>query len=194
MNDSIKDLLKDAALPTEERAPQQFEEAQIISETKNETAKATVIKEPEPEDHGPTEEMLDSGAETVITVFDVAQINIFRFAVKKKEQKALVNRYGEKAPDKLKTLIVEQEAKENNKLHITELRTFTDEENGILSVHRAAEQVKEDLPLSESEREALKTPLKVLMKEKGGDIPPGMALLLAVVTIVGARAGETAMI
>jgi hypothetical protein len=191
MNEGITELLKDTAIPTEERAPQQFTEAEIISETKNEPVKESDATE---EPVKMSAEMVEAGADLTIGLFDVAQTSIFRFLVKKRKNKKLIALYGDKALDKLEYLLDEQEAKSSNKLHVTEMRSFSPEEMGMLRIAKAVEEITEDLPMSESEKDLIKIPLMEIMKKRGGTLPPEYALMLGILQIAGARTGEILMI
>lgn len=193
MDNSIKELLKDAAIETEQREPQMFTEAEIISEVKNmpNVQPDTAVIADKEDVSG---EMVEAGADLTIGLFDVAQTSIFRFLVKRRKNKKLIALYGEDSLNKLEKLIDEQEAKDSNKLHTIIIREFAPEELGMLRIARAVQQITDELPMSESEKDLIKIPLMEIMKKRGGTLPPEYALMLGVLQIAGARTGEIFMI
>lgn len=56
---------------------------------------------------------------------------------------------------------------------------YTDEDLELLDRFEEMEKYNDNLPLTAKEKKSLKVPLKVLLQDRGGDIPPGWALAYA---------------
>jgi hypothetical protein len=179
MHDSVNDLFKEIATPTEDRAPQSSTAS--INNTSDAPTEIVneEIKEPTPEISA---EMLDASADLTIGLVDFGQSSLFTWVVKL---------YGENAIDKLEHLINEQDADANNKIAQKILRDFSADEMGMLRLARRVNEITEDLPMTDGEKELIKIPLMALMKEKGGTLSPQWALTIAVIQIFGSRVMHT---
>jgi hypothetical protein len=188
IHDSLKDLFEEIATPTQDRAPQSSTAS--INNTSDAPTEIVneEIKEPTPEISA---EMLDSSADLTIGLLDFGQSSMFTWVVNRKKNKKLIQLYGENAIDKLEHLINEQDAEANNKIAQKILREFSADEMGMLRLARRVNEITEDLPMTDTEKELIKVPLMALMKEKGGTLSPQWALTIAVLQIFGSRAMQT---
>jgi len=206
LHSSVQTLLKDITTPTEDRPvqmPVSSEPSQPATPPPAEpatgsAAAAPVVtpetvkqEEPKPE---MTAEALASTADLVIGMFDFSQHNLFRALGNRKKKGKLGRLYGDNATDRLELLINKVEAMHSQQSTATVIEAFTPDDIGMLRLHKAAEEYLEGLPLTDYEKEALKKPLIELLKKRGGNIPPEIALLLAVLQISGARATELFML
>jgi hypothetical protein len=192
---SVSKLLIDVTVPTEEKQPQ----VTVVPETIPETAETlntnsnvapennVPTQEPQPAKQPVTDEMIESGAELVIGMFDFSQNNLFKFFVNRKRRNRMENLLGENYKDKLETLISNVESGKK-------ADEFKPEDLSALRLEKDVQNLLGDLPLSDLEKESLKKPLMAIMKAKGGVIPPEYLLLLAILQIAGGRTAETVML
>jgi hypothetical protein len=195
LSESVNKLLIDVTVPTEEKQPQVIVEPEIIpapaepvntvSNTTTETA--TSIPQPQPAKEPVTDEMIESGAELVVGMFDFSQNNLFKFFVNRKRRNRMESLLGENYKDKLETLISNVESGKK-------ADEFKPEDLSALRFEKDVQTLLKDLPLSDQEKESLKKPLMAIMKAKGGVIPPEYLLLLAILQIAGGRTAETVML
>ncbi len=190
MHDGIAQLFADAEQPTEEMKPQTSEAATI--EEKSGAGSPVPQKEPEPE-HEVSAEMVEAGADLAIGLFDISQSSIFRLLVKRKKNKRIIKLWGESGLNKMERLIDEMDAANNTRVSFTDAREFNPEELAMIRLAKKVDEMVEDLPMSEDEKNLIKVPLMEIMKKKGSTLPPEYALILGVLQIAGARAAEMAM-
>jgi len=188
IHDSVKGLLQDISRPTEERAPQadkiQPEQAADTTKTKD------AGPETKPEI---SEEMIETGADLTIGLYDFSQTTLFSWLVKNKKDKRIIRLYGEGALDKLEMLINEKEASEDSKASVQVIRSFTIDEIAMLKITKKTDEILNGLPMTEQEKNLIKVPLMEMMKQHGGTLPPSWALILGFLQISGARVGELLM-
>jgi hypothetical protein len=187
MHDSVLKLLDEVEQPTEQRQPQS-PSTSSTSDAAPEPTKETKAETVEPVVEI-SEDMLDNGADLTIGLYGMAQNSLLSFLAKRKRNNDLVDLYGEDAPRKMKLLLNEQSSLEN-KLAEKTVRQFTDDELGMLLLEKDFQELMDDLPLSDTEKESIKVPLKQIMKTKGGTLPPEYALIIAVMLITGSRLGQ----
>lgn len=186
-HESVQVLLKDIAIPTQEREPQKI--------TTDAPAAPTAENKAEQEAKEPiSQEMLESGADLTIGLFDFGQTSLFSFLVKNKRNKRLVKLYGENALDKLERLQLEQEAANDKKATVSIIREFTVDELAMLKLGLKADEIVNGLPLTDQEKNLIKIPLMEIMKQRGGTLPPEYALMLGIFQIAGARTAELIML
>lgn len=186
-HESVQGLLKDIAIPTQEREPQKITtDAPAASVAENKAEQEA--KEPI------SQEMLESGADLTIGLFDFGQTSLFSFLVKNKRNKRLVKLYGENALDKLEKLQLEQEAGSDTRATVSIIREFTVDELAMLKLGLKADEIVNGLPLTDQEKNLIKIPLMEIMKQRGGTLPPEYALMLGIFQIAGARTAELIML
>lgn len=195
ISESIGKLLIDVTVPTEEKPPQVIAATETIPpvvETPN-TAGSTLVEshqqpqQPQPAKQPVTDEMIESGAELVVGMFDFSQNNLFKFFVNRKKRNRMETLLGENNREKLETLISNVESGKK-------ADEFKTEDLSALRLEKDVQTILKDLPLSDQEKESLKKPLMAIMKARGGVIPPEYLLLLAILQIAGGRTAETVML
>ncbi len=190
LHDSVELLFKEVQQPTDDREPQAEASANNTSDEPL-IEKEIINKKEEQATHEVSPEMLDSSCDLGIGLADFFQTSVFTWLVNSKKNKKLISLYGEGALDKLEHLINEQDAGKNNKLQHAILREFSPDEMGMLRLAKEVNKIVDDLPFTDSEKEAIKVPLMALLKESGGSLSPQWALTFAALQIFGSRALQT---
>jgi uncharacterized protein with ParB-like and HNH nuclease domain len=190
LHDSVELLFAEVQQPTDDRKPQA--EASANNTSDEPLIEKEIIKDKEEQPtHEVSPEMLDSSCDLGIGLADFFQTSVFTWLVNSKKNKKLISLYGEGALDKLEHLINEQDAGKNNKLQHAILREFSPDEMGMLRLAKEVNKIVDDLPFTDSEKEAIKVPLMALLKESGGSLSPQWALTFAALQIFGSRALQT---
>lgn len=188
---SVQKLIEEVQKPTDERKIQQtplFEfDEKGESKEQQENDNTTTVKDL-------SEESVEWGADFAIGMYDIGQQKLLAHFGKRKRNKKLRKKYGANALEKLETLKNEIEALTKNKMQQTVLREFTTDDYGMLRVEKAFEEYLEELALTDDEKDLIRKPLMKLMIKHGGEIPPGLALGLAVLQITGSRVADLAML
>lgn len=191
ISESISKLLIDVTVPTEEKQPQVIVPSEKIAppaETVNTvTSVASENIATVPQAQPVTDEMIESGAELLVGMFDFSQNNLFKFFVNRKKRNRMESLLGENYKEKIESLISDVESGKK-------AEEFKTEDLSALRFEKDVQTILKDLPLSDQEKESLKKPLMAIMKAKGGVIPPEYLLLLAILQIAGGRTAETVML
>jgi hypothetical protein len=74
---------------------------------------------------------------------------------------------------------IQQQAKVKSKKELV----LDDEDYDLMGRMEEFLEYKDTIPLSDKEKKSLRLPLEIMLQEKGGDIPPGWALVYAATTI-----------
>lgn len=195
ISESVSKLLIDVTVPTEEKQPQVIvapENTQAPAETVNTVTSAApetipAVPQAQAVKQPVTDEMIESGAELVVGMFDFSQNNLFKFFVNRKKRNRMESLLGENYKEKIESLISDVESGKK-------ADEFKTEDLSALRFEKDVQTLLKDLPLSDQEKESLKKPLMAIMKAKGGVIPPEYLLLLAILQIAGGRTAETVML
>jgi hypothetical protein len=180
MTDIINDLLTEAALPTQER------EEPVIKAVPQNTTSTTAEKKEVVEENLIDAELVQASTEIIIDFVDSVQENILKFVTKRKKQNLIADIAGEDAPVKLQKAILKVKKKELDNSNVE----FTAQEIELLNIEQTVKDILEELPFTDKEKLKLERPLKVLVSKNGGFIPPEIALLMGITTIVGSRIAE----
>lgn len=209
MHTSINELLQDITAPTVERQPQvsaapvtvtpapdqpvqAHPPVPVAAEIKTDapaqpvTATPTPQPQPEPTKAPVSEEMLATGADVAIGLFDFSQQNIFKFFIKRKKERKL-EKVSPHWVTELEQLIQELE---NGK----EAKSLSGEQLTMLKIEKGVREILDHLPLSDEEKKQLRVPLIEIMRQNGGVIPPNIQLMLSVLMIAGGRAADVFML
>lgn len=207
MHPSVNELLQDITAPTVERQPQVSAApvtvtpapdqpvqalppvpvaAEIRTDAPAQPVVAAPVPQPEPPKAPVSEEMLATGADVAIGMFDFAQQNIFKFFVKRKKERKL-EKVSPSWITELDQLIQEVE---NGK----EVKSLSGEQLAMLKIEKGVREILDHLPLSDDEKKQLRVPLIEIMRQNGGVIPANIQLMLSVLMIAGGRAADVFML
>lgn len=210
MHSSVNDLLQDITAPTVERQPQSTSTAEIVPVSPTPTPGPELItgaqentvtqpgttdsqqipqntQKPEPVKQPVSEEMIATGADIAIGMFDFGQQNIFKFFVKKKKERKL-EKINPSWVVELDELIKEVEQGS------VQVKNLKKEQLSMLKIEKGTREILENLPLSEEEKKQLRVPLMEIMRQNGGVIPANIQLMLGVLMIAGGRAADVYML
>lgn len=207
MHPSVNELLQDITAPTVERQPQvsaapvtvtpapdqpvqALPPVPVAAEIRTDAPTQPVVTAPVPQPEPPkapvSEEMLATGADVAIGMFDFAQQNIFKFFVKRKKERKL-EKVSPHWITELDQLIQEVE---NGK----EVKSLSGEQLAMLKIEKGVREILDHLPLSDDEKKQLRVPLIEIMRQNGGVIPANIQLMLSVLMIAGGRAADVFML
>lgn len=207
MHPSVNELLQDITAPTVERQPQvsaapvtvtpapdqpvqALPPVPVAAEIRTDAPTQPVVTAPVPQPELPkapvSEEMLATGADVAIGMFDFAQQNIFKFFVKRKKERKL-EKVSPHWITELDQLIQEVE---NGK----EVKSLSGEQLAMLKIEKGVREILDHLPLSDDEKKQLRVPLIEIMRQNGGVIPANIQLMLSVLMIAGGRAADVFML
>jgi hypothetical protein len=209
MHPSVNELLQDITAPTVERQPQALSTAPVtVTPAPDQTVQAlppvpvaadiktdtpshpAAVPQPQQTEQikqPVSEEMLATGADVAIGMFDFAQQNIFKFFIKRKKEKKL-EKINPNWITELDQLI--QELENGSK----EVKSLSGEQLNMLKIEKGVREILDHLPLSEDEKKQLRVPLIEIMRQNGGVIPANIQLMLSVLMIAGGRAADVFML
>lgn len=119
----------------------------------------------------------DISSEILIGAIDTTQSLVFGSLLKRK----IRNRFTSVEIEKCKRYNQQVEDKEIKK------KDLSDEDFEMLYAYNALQEVSADIPFTDEEYNKLKKPLSQLIEINGYDIPPGIALSIAVAQIMAPR-------
>lgn len=199
-HESIKNLLQDVSHPTLPQHPQSNIPPVIdgledeVQQTNNTMASTGENKGAADLPAKPvvSDKLLNSGAKVTIATFDFTQDNLFTWFGKVKRKKKMRRLYGDDWETKLNDAEskIEMANASHQGANAETLEVVTKEDISILRNEKKFDEYFEGLGLTPDEKEALMEPVKELMKENGGAIPPGYLLMLTLLQIFGARGME----
>jgi hypothetical protein len=199
-HESIKKLLQDVTIPTPEQQPQSNVPPIIDNIEDNEQAAPLAITNKSEGDAGKekpqvSEKLLEASANVVTATFDFTQDNLFTFFGKVKRKRKMKRLFGEDWEVKLNDAKSKLEMAAANKSGVsigdaTMLEVANKEDFSLLRTEKSFDEYFDGLALTDEEKEAIKVPLKEVMRLRGGTIPPEYLLVLTVMQIFGARGME----
>lgn len=180
-SNSTKAMLTDFMQPTETKGPEN------VGAQSNASNEPEVIIEPEPkaisadEPKEPKERMLSANtqAEVYIGVFDTAQTLILDRIAKKKLERRLGNRMQE----------AEQLFNEIESGRLQQINLTPDQYTLFMRI-KSMMEIRDMIPFSDEEYKKLQVPLSKIIQESGHDLPPGMALVLVGLEVMGPRLAD----
>lgn len=142
-------------------------------------------KEEEKEDAGSSKIKLSAelSADIFLGVADIIQQQVFRPLHGAKHKRRMRKLYGDDALEKCSALL-DQIAKEDHQGHINER---TPDEVGMLRLVKRYREVVEDIPFTEDEKDKIRPALVAYLKERGGELPPWLGLVMMSIEVFGPR-------
>lgn len=174
MHDSVNKLLQDYNQPAAEKnvAPQAAPEATDIAEE---------VPAPNPGKKEPVNKYIspDLSAELIIGSIDMVQTMTFSAIAKRKMRRRLGDDL-----ERLESVVDAIEAGTMNKADVQQADLIK------LKKVRKLIAVMDDVPFTDAEKEDLKKPLAAIIEEAGYQIPPSVAFIIAVSTVLGPRVAD----
>lgn len=199
-HESIRKMLVDVTTPTKQEEPQSSIPPVIDDLDEEQEQKPAMASTGENGGEGSAaappkvnEKLLTASADATIAVFDFTQNNLFKWFGKIKRKRKMRRAFGDEWEASLESAKSKLEMASVNKASATGtevIEVFTKDDVGILRVEKSFDDYFDGLPLTDEEIEAIKTPLKEIMRLKGGTIPSEYLLMLTMLQIFGARGME----